>query len=88
MGRDGAVHIAPRYGLAEVRFSELVQTGTGYRISVSGVKGLRCGVDHPPPRNSEVKRSSRAIPTLLGLHGSLYGTQIKFVVVDNIHINF
>jgi len=49
VGRDGAVGIATRYGPVEVRFSALVQTGPGCRISVSGVKGPRRGVEHPPP---------------------------------------
>ena len=71
MGRNGAVGTATSYGPVGVRLSALVQTGPGYRISVSGVKGLRCGVEHPPPSNSEVKRNRSAILTLLGLHDSL-----------------
>jgi hypothetical protein len=89
VGRDGAVGTAPRYGPVGVRFCALVQTGPGYRISVSGVKGPRRGAEHPPPSNSEVKRNRRALRTLLGLRGPLYGTLIKLVVVDgNIHISF
>jgi len=71
MGLDAAVGIATRYEPVGVRFSALVQTCPGYRISVSGAKGPRRGVEHPPPSNSEVKRNRKALPTLLGLHGSL-----------------
>jgi hypothetical protein len=79
VGRDGSVRTATPYGPVGVRFSAIVQTGPGYWISASGIKGPKRSVEHPPPRNSEVKRNRRAIPTLLGLHGSLHGTLIKSV---------
>ena len=70
MGRDCSVGIATRYGLdgpgiqsLRVRFSAPVQTGPGahpasYTMgtrSFPWVKGLKHGIDHPPPSSAEIK---------------------------------